>query len=521
MPVACRASCPLMFCWVAWLLCATALARAEVPVAVESVACAGKPVCKPDDVLKLKFKAALKSDDPVAVTLSFKGESLQPIEVRQAPRGADKSEVEIDLAEVLDEQPRRGKLFEAWTRQRDLRVAFEVSVGAGTPTHPLKLDLAPLYKSGQLGLRVENARCGNEPAETCQLLDTLSADLVNLDAWALATDREADKGKLQMTLDGRVLEGAAVRLLPPDAASAPATPLRFDLKRDRGNDKNLVAWNTAIEQLRSASAESLALGLAVDGKPLARVGSVSFANKSATGWTYALCLGGLAVVVLVLAWRNGWLRDNPPIPPLAGLMPYSLGKSQMSFWTVVVTASWLYFGATTGDWNTWSGTALVLMGINAATALGAQAINTYTDVQIALAKAWSEAHALESQLRARLATLEDSIPSNAAAKAMRDQDIAKTVAEIALQGKSKADNEAALLARLPLSKGYWRDITSDDGVNTGLHRLQTIVFTLGFAWLFCRHGYLQLTMPVFSDLQLALLGISGTAYVGFKTQAAK
>src|SRR5262249_23570741 len=89
----------------------------------------------------------------------------------------------------------------------------------------------------------------------------------------------------------------------------------------------------------------------------------------------ALLVLGFAVVGLRHANVTAVVRDGvlPQIP--ANRRPYSLGRLQMAFWFALVFTAflslWIYLGVV----DTITSQALVLMGISAATGLGAIAAN--------------------------------------------------------------------------------------------------------------------------------------------------
>src|SRR5262249_51884712 len=75
--------------------------------------------------------------------------------------------------------------------------------------------------------------------------------------------------------------------------------------------------------------------------------------------------------------RSNLLRDSDTVPPGGQRPPFSLGRVQMAFWLVLVWASYLYIGLVTWDYaHTMTTTALVLMGISAATGFGAVLIDS-------------------------------------------------------------------------------------------------------------------------------------------------
>lgn len=101
-------------------------------------------------------------------------------------------------------------------------------------------------------------------------------------------------------------------------------------------------------------------------------------------WLYAVSV----VFALGLWWfvrrarRTTILRDSTPTPlPEGQLPPYSLARVQMAFWFFLVLGSFIYIYLITGDYNTITEQALVLIGIGAGTALGSVAIDSNKGTQ--------------------------------------------------------------------------------------------------------------------------------------------
>jgi hypothetical protein len=104
---------------------------------------------------------------------------------------------------------------------------------------------------------------------------------------------------------------------------------------------------------------------------------------------YQLWLYGVSVVfVIAVAWfvrrarKTTILRDSAPTPlPDGKLPPYSLARVQMAIWFFLVLGSFIYIYLITGDYNTITEQALVLIGIGAGTALGSVAIDSNKEAQ--------------------------------------------------------------------------------------------------------------------------------------------
>ena len=164
----------------------------------------------------------------------------------------------------------------------------------------------------------------------------------------------------------------------------------------------------------------------------------------------------LAVVIFFI-----WLAKTTDIlrngPPVGGRrQPYSLGRVQMGWWFLLILAGFVAIALISGDDASITPSLLALMGISAATALGSAAI--------------------------------DAQPSPTASDAA--------------------------------SENWFFDILKDDSGTVALHRLQIVVWTIVLGAMFVATVCTKLTMPEFSGTLLALMGISGGTYLGFKIPGA-
>lgn len=245
----------------------------------------------------------------------------------------------------------------------------------------------------------------------------------------------------------------------------------------------------------------------------------------------------VSVIWLVFARtaRSTTLRDNllPQIMPK--LQTYSLGRCQMAFWFVLILCSFVFLYVITWDFNTISQQALELMGISGATALGAVAVdhvkdspadavnrglralglNSYDDVLRVQQERDGRARALaaaQEQLAALPASIARASPQ-ATEKASLNQQILKLQTDI--QDRDTILRTYTDRTRPYLTEGWFRDITTDLN-GTTIHRLQVFWWTLILGGIFLIGVYRNLAMPEFSSTLLALLGVSGAGYVGFK-----
>jgi hypothetical protein len=245
-------------------------------------------------------------------------------------------------------------------------------------------------------------------------------------------------------------------------------------------------------------------------------------------WVLWVC-GALFLLFLVtFAWLALWsniLRDSGKEPNQTteesstpgfwrrvtqNRKPFSLAWSQMAFWFVMVLAAYLIIWIATRDRDVLPAEILALLGISASTALGAAMIDVGKR---------SGAQADLEVNRKRQATLEQEIQDLNSktlvddAKLARDNQVKEKEKELSLV-KAKVTGLEADLKTGP-SKGFFKDVLSDTE-GTSLHRFQVFVWTIVLGIVFVSAVVNQLSMPTFSATLLALMGISGATYVGFK-----
>ncbi len=159
----------------------------------------------------------------------------------------------------------------------------------------------------------------------------------------------------------------------------------------------------------------------------------------------------LVVILIILGKKSNIIRDIS----ISENKPYSLSRTQLAFWMVLITFSFVFIWAVTGSLPTVTGTILTLLGISIATTTGAKVID------------FSQA------------------------------------------GFDRFQNDP--------SRGFFLDLISDDkGVN--IHRFQLVVWTILLGFFFIRNVVTNLDMPQFDDNLLILMGISNGTYVGLKVQ---
>ena len=234
------------------------------------------------------------------------------------------------------------------------------------------------------------------------------------------------------------------------------------------------------------------------------------------------------IITFILAVRNGYLlRDtNPPFPPAGLKKPYSLALTQAAWWFFLVFGSFGFIYMITGDYNTMTDQALILMGIGTGTALGAFMVNatkrdtadnelsTLRPEKARIAAEVEELIAKNLGLRNKISAA-GATPSADDQAALRDSEIVLAEKQAKLVEIVKKIEDAKSGLSKPVSESFSKDLLTDaNGI--ALHRFQMMIWTIVLGIVFGLAVYRNLSMPEFSTTLLALMGISAGTYLGFK-----
>lgn len=470
-----------------WALAASALhVQAQTPSpcdvkaeplapAVQTAQCNGKSTCALDDLVELKAGAATR----LAHVRICTGEAGQPplvLDLGQLHQSALSYPLGRQVeAQATAEPP--GPALAMLTRPRSgpvpVRVVFTDDQGAHSQQR-LDLDLSKLWSSGRLKPKLKSASCHDQA--TCRFRDTLTLRMEPADYQAWMAHAKPDIGKLVLTIDGVRMPGLTA--VPSHGQSS----LEFRLLRDPDKAEQTAAWSEVFRRVQGDSVP-LRIGMEDDkGTVVAALPAVTaqFGHQPNFVWVLGLTVAAILSLLVLQANQHRhhwiWLRDASPIPNdpyIARKMTFSLGRFQMFVWTVVIVVTYFYIAGATGDWNNFNSTALTLMGISAGTALGAIAAMGYVGA-------------------------------------------ANTAVETFNKLPKATDADRDALIQVIGTKTFFQDILSEDAGRTGLHRLQNLMFTAVLVIFFVWMVFSERSMPVLSNTQLALLGISSGAYVGFK-----
>lgn len=446
-----------------------------------TVSCGSKSECLANDQLDIKPLDTTAA--PIAsACLSFEGAgsgaATETLETYAAPT------TPVALSYALAPRIHRWigdtKLSKVLHSARDGRLlltAVLVDKKGARYSAPLSIDLTALWVAGTLRLKAEAVEC-----LPCTFDGVVRLKVPNLLNWKQTTKGSPEK--LVLLVSGIRLPG----IVPEISTSDSDGTFTYRLRRVDGNAENAAGWAAVLKRaLEVDPAVTFELaddkGVVVTADPGLRFNVPTREDRAdATLKFFAVLLS--LVVMAGFATKWSWLRDSYGIPDSvvpARERTFSLGRCQMFWWTLVVLVAWFTIWQATGNWLSINESALIVMGISVGTAVGAVA-------------------ATPTRIETKVKTLNDA---RAAAGGAMDTSV--TAAETAIQDEPQIKTQ-----------GLLRDLLSDVDEGPGLHRLQVVIFTVFvgavFVWLAFHEG----SMPVLPATMLSLLGISGSAYVGFK-----
>jgi hypothetical protein len=299
------------------------------------------------------------------------------------------------------------------------------------------------------------------------------------------------------------------------AESVGPTTMQFRLDRNTDNKKIWAALLRDPFHYPSTRFVEASIGLAGGVAVLPGVGARFTLVVAHWDWYATAWLTLLAVMLVVfgwLAWKRDILRDGPRPAP------FSLGRTQMAWWFFLIVISYVMIWLISGDRDTITPSLLVLMGISAATALGAVLIDTPASATLSqaatdrLALQAAKQNAQQNMANAQ-ATVAASPDDPVAQKNLADAQAASAVVDAKLLATNNIINGIAIV---PHTRGFFRDLLSDAEGTAALHRFQIFVWTIVLGIIFVVSVLTDLSMPEFSSTLLATMGISAGTYLGFK-----
>lgn len=311
--------------------------------------------------------------------------------------------------------------------------------------------------------------------------------------------KSPESRSLTLYLDGVRMAGLPTR--PLHIVGGQST-FAFDLVRDANIDDNRKAWDTLLKaksNYEMTLQASVAIGSEAP-RPAHSAQPLRF-YVAEPGRIYSVLIAGIVLFLAlyaVLVKRTSMLLD-------AETGFYSLGKSQMAFWGLLVLLSFFGVWFLTGTMERIPPQALILLGISGATGLTAIFIGTNSRQKIEqmILETTARLPALETEKRALETQRQNNAPAFTAADRARLLSIQGQIATLHKQ----------LHALVP--QGFWYDIVND-GNGASFHRAQVVAWTLVLGTVFVGGVMQVMSMPEFPESLLVLMGISNATYIGFK-----
>lgn len=293
--------------------------------------------------------------------------------------------------------------------------------------------------------------------------------------------QQAEKTNKKITL---YLNGMALKGVNPIAVDCAKGEIRFKLKR---TEESKEAWGKLLGKPKLfdwTRKVTVGIGFGQEIECPQNLDKTLDLIIIKKGWAAFWGVFLLIVCRLFMKYapKSAALRNYGPTSP------YSLALVQMAFWTILILFSYIFLWLVIGEINSIPESILVLLGIAAGTSLGARVIDD---------------NKLNSQLQALQKQLEGvpTEPVDDATKQQREQLIQQVNG---LKEKSSF-----------VSVNFIDDILSDAN-GLSIHRIQIVVWTITFGFIFVAKVWNDLAMPEFNATQLALIGISSGVYLGFK-----
>ena len=245
--------------------------------------------------------------------------------------------------------------------------------------------------------------------------------------------------------------------------------LTFPITRDLSSEKGKESWKKLLGGLGKERKEvPVSLGL-INGPPLPSTYKAEFVRLGGIRLgIFLLVAVVLGIGFLVVARRTGALRDKEPPPVDAGgqkvsIAPteraYSLSRTQIAIWTLLVVYAYLFIWLITGEYNTEiPRTILAILGISAGTYATAAAVD---------------------------------------------------------KEKEKEKGAGGKGTTVSKTESIVPDLLSTDA-GASLHRVQFALWSIVLMIIFIVTVYDTLAMPQFDPSLLGLMGISSAAYAGMK-----
>jgi hypothetical protein len=323
----------------------------------------------------------------------------------------------------------------------------------------------------------------------------------------IGKESNCQKQEIVLFLNGRPLTGDGPEVILPEENT-----LQFHMSRAEGSDdlwEDLLGSPTGFVREVKASV-GLANGYPLEGaQPFELI-----VIQEGWFWGCSILLAIVALSTIYLAQRTSLLRNSCAKRDDNKLPPYSLGRTQMAFWFLLVVTSFLLIWLITGEYDAITSSTLVLIGIGAGTALGSDLVdsNKVSTGNNQIIELRAEQAALSNRINQIKSSLADpqNLPPNAS-----DLRAELDTKQVRLNFVNFSLDQLQSQVCPPASQGFINDLLNDNG-GMSFHRFQIVVWTIVLGIIFVESVYSHLAMPEFSGTLLGLMGISSGTFLGFK-----
>jgi len=211
-----------------------------------------------------------------------------------------------------------------------------------------------------------------------------------------------------------------------------------------------------------------------------------------------------------IIWETG---DQPE----EGRKRYSLARTQMAWWSLIVLFSYSFIWWLTSDLTVLTSSVLALMGISMGTGLGSAIVDSSrrSEQEKRLSTMEEDKNNVDAELmrlEAEKTIVDAKVDAESAARA-KEQDFALKKAK---RDQLSSDIDQLRKKLAPASStNILQDILSDD-YGVSFHRFQIFAWTIVLTFIFVKTVWDGLAMPDFDVTLLGLMGLSGGTYIGFK-----
>lgn len=286
----------------------------------------------------------------------------------------------------------------------------------------------------------------------------------------------------------------------------PTLILEFKLERDSNDEENRKAWNDFLSTIHYGKDE-IPVGISLNGGLVYESPNAFTYKTRGKGVITSVLVGSLIVLIggfVAIYSQKTMLRSG-------GIdSPYSLGKTQMAWWGLIVATTFASVWIVSGKMERIPTQTLILLGISGATGLGSALIGSGKQVGVAKLDALKKnSDEVQKDVQATEAKAVALSPQELDILEKKRQELAQLKERIAANTVAAPD---------PLEKtsgSLLRDIISDEN-GPSFHRLQVVLWTFILGCVFVAEVAHTFSMPEFNETLLLLIGISNSTYLGFK-----